>query len=216
MACGAGLSTAVVTPKIALLAVPAIVGFVAGYSVRAQIVAQSQHIGQTQHVSPIEIRRAIPVEPEIRRAIPARSPRQAAVPPVTSSSGAPIRRAAGLPSVRAPFVASPATSPPLGNVSRTSPTHGYSASSAPLYTRSRSTPGYYSRYYDYNYRPPVGEHYVRSYTRRDGTFVSGHYRTNRDDSFWNNYSSFGNINPHTGRTGYKLPRVGRSTYALRW
>ena len=34
----------------------------------------------------------------------------------------------------------------------------------------------------------MGEHYVHSYIRSDGTFVSGHYRTNRDNSFWNNYS----------------------------
>jgi hypothetical protein len=41
----------------------------------------------------------------------------------------------------------------------------------------------YSRYYDYYYRPVVGEQYVRGYYRRDGTYVSGHYRTNPDDSF---------------------------------
>jgi hypothetical protein len=50
--------------------------------------------------------------------------------------------------------------------------------------------------------------------RMDGTFVSGHYRTNRDDSFWNNYSSHGNINPHTGRTGYKLPPIHGSGFKL--
>jgi hypothetical protein len=103
------------------------------------------------------------------------------------------------------------TSSPVGTNSRTSPAYTYSRPSTPSYTRSPSIPAYYNRYYDYNYRPPVGEHYVHSYIRSDGTFVSGHYRTNRDDSFWNNYSSYGNINPHTGRTGYKLPRVGRCT-----
>lgn len=57
------------------------------------------------------------------------------------------------------------------------------------------------RYFDPTYRPPVGAHYVRPYIRRDGTYVEGHWRTNPDDSFWNNYSSHGNVNPFTGRVG---------------
>lgn len=65
------------------------------------------------------------------------------------------------------------------------------------------------RYYDPTYRPPVGEHYVSGYYRKDGTYVSGHYQTNRDGSFWNNYSSAGNLNPHTGKVGTKLPPVSR-------
>ena len=64
-----------------------------------------------------------------------------------------------------------------------------------------------SRYYDYSYRPTVGDHYVQPHYRSDGTYVPGHYRTNADDSFWNNYSSFGNINPHTGRMGTIVPPV---------
>lgn len=70
-----------------------------------------------------------------------------------------------------------------------------------------------SRYYDYNYRPPVGQHYVQGYYRRDGTYVSGHYKTNPDDSFWNNWSSQGNVNPYTGRVGTKEPRSGSSNSA---
>ena len=198
-----------ITPKIALFAVPAIVGFVAGYSVRAQIVGQSQHIGQSGHVSPLEIRRAIPVEPEIRKAIPVRFPGQAAVPPVANASGAAIRRTAGVASAATPFIA-PATSLSAANASGTSQRYTYSAPSAPSYTRSPSIPGYYSRYYDYNYRPPVGDHYVRGYFRSDGTYVQGHYQTNPDGSFWNNYSSYGNFNPYTGRKGYKLPPSGSS------
>ena len=48
-------------------------------------------------------------------------------------------------------------------------------------------------YYDPAYRPLVGDHYVQGYFRRDGTYVRGHYRTNADDSFWNNWSSQGNV-----------------------
>ncbi len=60
-------------------------------------------------------------------------------------------------------------------------------------------------YYDYNYRPPVGSHYVQPTVRADGTYVQGHWKTNSDDSFWNNWSSNGNLNPYTGATGAKTP-----------
>jgi hypothetical protein len=62
-------------------------------------------------------------------------------------------------------------------------------------------------YYNYYYRPPVGDHRVRAYTRSDGTPVESHRRTNRDDSFWNNWSSYGNANPYTGRIGNRRPPI---------
>jgi hypothetical protein len=51
----------------------------------------------------------------------------------------------------------------------------------------------------------VGEHWVNGYYRRDGTYVRGHWQTNADNSFFNNYSTKGNVNPHTGQPGYKRP-----------
>ena len=45
--------------------------------------------------------------------------------------------------------------------------------------------------------------WVNGYYNSYGTFVPGHYRTSPDSSFSNNYSSWGNINPYTGRKGYK-------------
>lgn len=60
-------------------------------------------------------------------------------------------------------------------------------------------------YYNPSYRPSVGDHYVDGYYRADGTYVQGHFRTNPDDSFWNNYSSYGNVNPYTGAVGTRLP-----------
>ena len=71
------------------------------------------------------------------------------------------------------------------------------------------------KYYNYYYRPPVGDHYVHGHFRRDGTYVPSHRRTNADDSFWNNWSSYGNVNAYTGRIGTKLPSYnyrGGSTY----
>lgn len=71
----------------------------------------------------------------------------------------------------------------------------------------RATPFIASRYYDFNYRPAVGHHFVRGHFRSDGTFVAGHYKTNADDSFWNNWSSAGNVNAVTGKVGAKVPGV---------
>jgi hypothetical protein len=50
-----------------------------------------------------------------------------------------------------------------------------------------------------------GYQYVRPYTRRNGTYVPGHYRTNPDGNVYNNWSTRGNVNPFTGQPGYRNP-----------
>ena len=42
---------------------------------------------------------------------------------------------------------------------------------------------------------------VKGYMRKDGTYVSPHYRTAPDGSFYNNWSTKGNVNPYTGKEG---------------
>ena len=42
---------------------------------------------------------------------------------------------------------------------------------------------------------------VKGYTRKDGTYVSPHYRTAPDGNFYNNWSTKGNVNPYTGKEG---------------
>lgn len=42
---------------------------------------------------------------------------------------------------------------------------------------------------------------VRGYYRSSGTYVQPHYRSNPDSRRYNNYSSYGNINPYTGSRG---------------
>jgi len=51
----------------------------------------------------------------------------------------------------------------------------------------------------------AADEWVSGYLRNNGTYVSGYWRSDRDNSFWNNYSSWGNTNPHTGARGYELP-----------
>jgi hypothetical protein len=43
--------------------------------------------------------------------------------------------------------------------------------------------------------------YVRGYTRKDGTYVAPHYRSSPNKTKADNYSTRGNINPHTGQAG---------------
>lgn len=43
-------------------------------------------------------------------------------------------------------------------------------------------------------------HYVHGYTRSNGTYVQGHYSSNRDATVTNNYNYRGNTNPYSGST----------------
>jgi uncharacterized protein YraI len=45
---------------------------------------------------------------------------------------------------------------------------------------------------------------VKGYFRKDGTYVQPHYRTAPDGRFYNNWSTYGNVNPYTGEFGKKL------------
>jgi len=56
-----------------------------------------------------------------------------------------------------------------------------------------------------------GYHYVRPYLRSNGTFVQGHYQTNPDGNIYNNWSTYPNVNPFTGRQGTIQPYGGLHT-----
>jgi hypothetical protein len=43
--------------------------------------------------------------------------------------------------------------------------------------------------------------WVNGYTRKDGTYVQGHYRSDRNNTNHDNYSTSGNTNPFTGSSG---------------
>jgi hypothetical protein len=46
-------------------------------------------------------------------------------------------------------------------------------------------------------------HYVQPYTRSDGRTVRGHFQTDSKRTKCDNYSTLGNVNPHTGVPGTK-------------
>lgn len=53
--------------------------------------------------------------------------------------------------------------------------------------------------------PSLADDWVRGYTRRDGTYVQPHYRSERDGNPRDNWSTRGNFNPHTGEAGTRDP-----------
>lgn len=55
--------------------------------------------------------------------------------------------------------------------------------------------------------------WVNGYTRQDGTYVEGHYRTAPDNNAYNNYNSQGNTNPYTGQQGTRDPNQVQQQYA---
>ena len=47
----------------------------------------------------------------------------------------------------------------------------------------------------------LADTYVRGYFRSNGTYVQPHYRSNPDGNFYNNWSTYPNVNPYTGKVG---------------
>ena len=43
--------------------------------------------------------------------------------------------------------------------------------------------------------------YQQGYTRSNGTYVEGHYKTVRNNTNWDNFSTVGNVNSFTGTIG---------------
>ena len=46
--------------------------------------------------------------------------------------------------------------------------------------------------------------FVSGYTKRDGSYTSGHFRSTKDTSSSNNWTTKGNINPFTGSAGTRI------------
>jgi len=49
-------------------------------------------------------------------------------------------------------------------------------------------------------------HRVKGYSKKDGTTVQPHRRTNQNKTERDNYTSKPNVNPYTGKKGYKTPK----------
>jgi hypothetical protein len=51
--------------------------------------------------------------------------------------------------------------------------------------------------------PAYADVHVNGYYKKDGTYVKPHIRSNPDGNFNNNWSTYGNTNPYTGKEGTK-------------
>ena len=47
--------------------------------------------------------------------------------------------------------------------------------------------------------------HVHSYSKKNGTYVMPHYRTSPNHNKYDNWSTKGNVNPYTGKKGYRNP-----------
>lgn len=54
--------------------------------------------------------------------------------------------------------------------------------------------------------------YVKGYYRSNGTYVEGHYRTVANNTVKDNFSTYPNVNPYTGKTGTKHYYNTNSSY----
>jgi hypothetical protein len=57
---------------------------------------------------------------------------------------------------------------------------------------------------------------VKGYFRKNGTYVAPHYRSAPNSSKLDNWSTGGNVNPYTGRTGTASPRMGGAGKSNAW
>ena len=53
---------------------------------------------------------------------------------------------------------------------------------------------------------------VRGHYRSNGTYVQPHYRSNPDGNFSNNWTTYPNINPYTGRAGTRTTPTNNYGY----
>lgn len=54
-----------------------------------------------------------------------------------------------------------------------------------------------------------GSHSIKGYVKKDGTYVAPSHATNPNKSKSDNWSTKGNVNPHTGKEGTKDPVTGK-------
>lgn len=97
------------------------------------------------------------------------------------------------------YIMNPAT----GALTPVAPSSAYQYGGVPAGTASDYP---YSGYSSYSSTVFPGDHFVSSYMRKDGRFVSGHRQTNANDTMFDNYSSQGNMNPYTMKQGWILPK----------
>ena len=75
-----------------------------------------------------------------------------------------------------------------------------------------SSYSYGSRSNSYGSSTNSSVHYQRGYTRTDGTYVQGHYKTNMNSTNHDNFSTRGNVNSYTGTSGSRARDYSTGAY----
>ena len=75
-----------------------------------------------------------------------------------------------------------------------------------------SSYSYGSRSNGYGSSTNSSVHYQRGYTRTDGTYVQGHYKTNTNSTNHDNFSTRGNVNSFTGTSGSRARDYSTGAY----
>jgi len=60
----------------------------------------------------------------------------------------------------------------------------------------------------------LADTWVSGYTRSDGTYVKGHYRSSPNSLKKDNWSTYGNTNPYTGKKGTRTHGGTCTAYSL--
>ena len=54
--------------------------------------------------------------------------------------------------------------------------------------------------------------YQNTYQRYDGTVVEAHFKTQSNNTNWDNFSTKGNVNPYTGQSGLRARDYSSGAY----
>ena len=69
-----------------------------------------------------------------------------------------------------------------------------------------------STYGTSSYGVNTNSSYVNGYTKSNGTYVQGHYRSSQNSTNHDNYSTSGNYNPYTGSAGSRAKDYSTGAY----
>ncbi len=69
-----------------------------------------------------------------------------------------------------------------------------------------------SSYSTSSYGVNTNSTYVNVYTKSNGTYVQGHYRSSQNSTNHDNYSTSGNYNPYTGSAGSRAKDYSTGVY----
>ena len=82
--------------------------------------------------------------------------------------------------------------------------------SAPTFARGGGSGGHSGGSHSSSAHSSTGRsHSIKGYVKKDGTYVAPSHATNPNQTKYDNWTTKGNTNPHTGKAGTKDPLTGK-------